>query len=270
MTEQPRSIGGDTRREVMSLLLKLGPVTASEIGESLGLSAAGVRRHLDKLVGESYAETCEPHAVAGAGASRGRPAKYYRLTDAGRDLFGNTYDTLASEAIDVLRRFGGDEAVRGLARERIRKILTEVRGVHDPAATENPDFAVSDEHVEDVARELAEALDDNGYAATVTRAGAGIQICQHHCPVASVAAAHPEICEAEHEAISELVGRHVQPLALIADGNGICTTNIPLTPLTVVQPGRGEQPVERAGHGSDHHGSKQRANTSSERSGERD
>ncbi|WP_291313611.1 helix-turn-helix transcriptional regulator [Corynebacterium sp. UBA2622] len=219
---QPRAVGGDTRREVMSLLLKLGPVTASEIGESLGLSAAGVRRHLDKLVDEGFAETCGRHAVAGEGAGRGRPAKHYRLTDTGREQFGSSYDSLAADALGVIREIGGDEAVRALARERIRKILAGVEGVADPAG----------EEVEEVARELAGALDDNGYAATVTRAGSGIQICQHHCPVASVAAEHPEICEAEHEAISALVGRHVQPLALIADGNGICTTNIPLAAVT--------------------------------------
>ncbi|WP_115684588.1 helix-turn-helix transcriptional regulator [Corynebacterium senegalense] len=221
MTEQPRSMGGDTRREVMSLLLKLGPVTASEIGQSLGLSPAGVRRHLDKLVDEDYAETCEPHAVAGEGATRGRPAKHYRLTESGRELFGSSYDSLAADALGILREIGGEEAVRSLARGRIHKILAEVHGVDSADSAGEAD-------VEAVARQLAAALDDNGYAATVTRAGSGIQICQHHCPVASVAADHPEICEAEHEAISQLVGRHVQPLALIADGNGICTTNIPL------------------------------------------
>lgn len=231
MTEHERpgrqspSLGGGTRREVMSLLLKLGPVTASEIGGSLGLSAAGVRRHLDKLVDDGVAETCGPRAVAGEEAGRGRPAKHYRLTESGRELFGSSYDSLASDALGVIRQIGGGEAVRALARERMDKILARVEGATDPAGGD----------VEKVARELAGALDDNGYAATVTRAGSGIQICQHHCPVASVAAEHPEICEAEHEAISALVARHVQPLALIADGNGICTTNIP---LAAVNPAR--------------------------------
>ncbi|QPK82395.1 transcriptional regulator [Corynebacterium qintianiae] len=217
MVEKARSIGGETRRAVMSFLLKHGPVTAADLGDHLGLSAAGVRRHLDKLVDEQLAETCGPNLVAGEEATRGRPAKHYRLTAQGRELFGSHYDSLASDAIGILRDIGGEEAVRALARERIRKILDGVEGVTE-----------SDGDVEAVARNLADALDDNGYAATVTRAGTGIQICQHHCPVSAVATQHPEICDAEHEAISALVGRHVQPLALIADGNGICTTNIPL------------------------------------------
>ncbi|PWC00055.1 helix-turn-helix transcriptional regulator [Corynebacterium liangguodongii] len=235
MEDNARSIGGQTRKEVMSALLKHGPVAATELGGLLGLSAAGVRRHLDKLVEEQLAETCEPHGVAGVTTSRGRPAKHYRLTEAGRSHFGSQYDSLATEAIDALKEIGGAEAVKALAAARARKILGGVEGV-DKAGGE----------IEQVAHQLADALDTNGYAATVTRAGTGIQICQHHCPVSAVAAEHPEICEAEHEAISALVGRHVQPLASIADGNGICTTNIPLAAVSRKR-AVGETHTERSG-----------------------
>lgn len=209
-----RSNAGETRRAVMAQLLKRGPITASELGEVLDLSAAGVRRHLDALVAEGVAEECEPNAVAGAEATRGRPAKHFRLTDAGRAHFGTGYDDLARDAVDVIENLGGQEAVREFASARIRKILA---GVTRGGA------------VEDVVRDVASALESNGYATTVTKAVGGIQLCQHHCPVAAVAAEHPEMCEAEHEFIAELVGSHIQPLALIADGNGICTTNIPLS-----------------------------------------
>ena len=50
--KESRTTDGDTRRQVMLLLLKDGPVTASHLGERLGLSAAGIRRHLDNLVEE--------------------------------------------------------------------------------------------------------------------------------------------------------------------------------------------------------------------------
>lgn len=218
MTTQSRSVDGDTRREVMLLLLKLGPSTAGELGEHLGLSAAGVRRHLDNLVDEKLAENCEALAVSGQTQSRGRPAKQYRLTELGREQFGHSYDDLAQLAITQLREAGGDEAVRALARTRIQGILDGIEIADEDDADE----------VERVAREVAAAFDKNGYAATVTRAGSGVQICQHHCPVASAAADHPELCEAEHEAIAHAVGLHVQPLASIAAGNGVCTTNIPL------------------------------------------
>ena len=56
---------------------------------------------------------------------------------------------------------------------------------------------------------------------------AGDQLCQHHCPVAHVAAEFPQLCEAETEIFARLLGRHVQRLATIAHGDGVCTTFIP-------------------------------------------
>ena len=78
---------------------------------------------------------------------------------------------------------------------------------------------------------LAEALSADGYAASAgpapTIAGAsGEQLCQHHCPVAHVAAEFPELCEAETEAFGRLLGTPVQRLATIAHGDGICTTHV--------------------------------------------
>ena len=55
----------------------------------------------------------------------------------------------------------------------------------------------------------------------------GIELCQHHCPIAHVAAEFPQLCEAETEAFSKILGTHVQRLATIAHGDGVCTTYIP-------------------------------------------
>ena len=82
---------------------------------------------------------------------------------------------------------------------------------------------------------LAEALSADGYAASAGPApvigglaagGPGEQLCQHHCPVAHVAAEFPQLCEAETEAFGRLLGTPVQRLATIAHGDGICTTHV--------------------------------------------
>lgn len=216
----------DTRSRIMVAVLKQGPVTASDIAEQLGMTTAGVRRHLDIVVSEGLAQAVtRPSARSAAGkkgrrqAGRGRPARSYVVTEKGREQFGHRYDTLADLALEQLRCCGGDAAVRGLARERIREIVGRVSPAGDSVAS-----------IEATARALAEAFDEHGYAATVTTARGSIQICQHHCPVSQVAAKYPELCEAEYQAISELTGLHVQPLASIANGNSVCTTNIPLAP----------------------------------------
>ncbi|KQB85798.1 helix-turn-helix transcriptional regulator [Corynebacterium lowii] len=221
MMRSTQSVEGDTRHAIMRSLLTDGPLTASALGERLGLSATGVRRHLDILLEEGLA-SAESHRSP----TRGRPAKHFRLTPRGREHFGHDYDSLAALALEALSRNGGRQAVRDLARARTESIVAQVRE-SAPDSTEETAYA------------LAKAFDDHGYAATVHSAGGGIQICQHHCPVSQVAAQYPELCEVEHEVISELLNTHVQPLASIAGGHGICTTNIPLNPTN--------SPEERSG-----------------------
>ena len=76
---------------------------------------------------------------------------------------------------------------------------------------------------------LADFLTKEGYAANNHSQGIGEELCQNHCPIAHVAAQFPELCEAETEAFSVLLGTHVQRLATIAHGDGVCTTFIPNT-----------------------------------------
>jgi predicted ArsR family transcriptional regulator len=211
---------GHTRRAIIRLLVESGPVTASRISEQLGLSAAGVRRHLDALIDAGDAQANA--AAAWQQEGRGRPAKRYQLTAAGRAKLEHTYDDLASAAMRQLREIGGDNAVRTFARRRIDTILSGVQ----PAGSD------TDEDVEGAADRLADALTKAGYATTTTRVGGpirGVQICQHHCPVSHVAEEFPELCEAEQEAMAEVLGTHVQRLATIVNGDCACTTHVPLS-----------------------------------------
>ena len=211
---------GHTRSAIIRLLLESGPITASRIGDGLGLSAAGVRRHLDALIEGGDAQATA--AAAWQQEGRGRPAKRYRLTAAGRAKLEHTYDDLASAAMRQLREIGGDEAVRTFARRRIDTILAGVEAADD-----------SENEVEEAADRVAGALTNAGYATTTTRVGGpikGVQICQHHCPVSHVAEEFPELCEAELEAMGEVLGTHVQRLATIVNGDCACTTHVPLSP----------------------------------------
>ena len=205
-----------TRGAIARLLLESGPITAGDIGERLGISAAGVRRHLDALLDAGEAQSSE--AAAWQHNGRGRPARRYRLTAAGRAKMGHSYDDLAVAAMRQLREIGGDDAVRTFARRRIDSILAGV--------TEGSD------DVETTVDRVAGALTTAGYAATAAQVSGpihGIELCQHHCPVSHAAEEFPELCEAEREAFAEVLGTHVQRLATIVNGDCACTTHVPLT-----------------------------------------
>ena len=209
--------GGDapTRERVARSILENGPSTAAALAQRLDLTPAAVRRHLDHLMGEGAVEARGPRTSGTRG--RGRPAKAFALTEVGRDRFDQQYDDLAAQALRFLAETGGDEAVKEFARRRVATLESDYAKVLDRDPGLSP------------AEALAEALTQSGYAASVREGPVGEQLCQQHCPVAHVAHEFPQLCEAETEVISRLLGRHVQRLATIAHGDGVCTTCIPST-----------------------------------------
>ena len=204
-----------TRARVARSILENGPSTAAALGTRLGLTPAAIRRHLDTLQADGMIEGRQARVHGYRG--RGRPAKVFVVTDAGRDAFEQAYDDLAVGALRFLAETGGDELVGEFARRRVGELEERYRPMVDAAGPE------------DKARALARSLSADGYAASVETAptGSGEQLCQHHCPVAHVAEQFPQLCEAETEAFARLLGTHVQRLATIAHGDGICTTHIP-------------------------------------------
>ncbi|MEE3850403.1 metalloregulator ArsR/SmtB family transcription factor [Gordonia sp. LSe1-13] len=209
---------GQTRAAVVSLLVEDGPLTATEIADRLGISAAGVRRHLDALAEIGDVETSSSGFGRRGQRGRGRPAKWFQLTATGRGKMRHAYDDLAGAAMRKLRAVGGEAAVEEFARDRVEEIVADVTPAQDPAS------------VADTVNEIADALTSAGFSANTREVGTGMQICQHHCPVAHVAAEFPELCEAETAVFTELLGTHVQRLATIANGDCACTTHVPLHP----------------------------------------
>ncbi|WP_100415494.1 helix-turn-helix transcriptional regulator [Mumia flava] len=197
-----------------------GPSTAAQLAQRLDLTPAAVRRHLDNLDDEGLVEEQEPRRIPSR-RGRGRPAKVFGITDAGREAFEQDYDDLAVSALRFLAKTVGDDAVAAFARQRSRDLERRYLPLLErTGAEERPQV-------------LADALSEDGFAASVRQAPGGEQLCQHHCPVAHVAAEFPELCEAETEAFARMLGHHVQRLATIAHGDGICTTYVPDTQASV-------------------------------------
>ena len=212
-------VGNDrrTRTDVIRRLLSDGPSTASQLAGALGLSGTAVRRHLDALLAEGAVTSREEPVVGRRG--RGRPARLYLLTEIGRARLPHAYDDLATQALAYLAEQVGEDAVTDFARRRAQHIVDGVRQELDGAAT-----------TQDRVQVLATALTGSGYAASVDRIGVGAQLCQHHCPVAHVAAQYPQLCEQELAVFTAALGTYAQRLATIARGDSFCTTFIPAAP----------------------------------------
>ncbi len=229
LTEEHR-----TREVVARAILEGGPATAADLAEKLMITPAGVRRHLDSLVADGVLEARDPHLRSAASRGRGRPAKVFVMTDRGREQFEHSYDDLALMAIKFLAATSGEQAVTEFARYRAedleRRSIARIGG----AVKSRSEKIAS----------LSKFLTKDGYASSVHRQGLGHELCQHHCPIAHVAAQYPQLCEAETEAFANALGTHVQRLATIAHGDGVCTTFIP--DLDLVKRKKNEKRTTRA------------------------
>jgi predicted ArsR family transcriptional regulator len=217
-----------TRDRIVQILLE-GPSTTSAVAERLGLTDAAVRRHLDGLLDEGLVETRAARSVGHRG--RGRPARIFALTDAGHDsLLQQGYDSLAADALRFLAESGGQDAVVAFARSRVEAMAARYESDVADFAPGSPERVAA----------LAQALTGDGFAASTrpARTDGGAQLCQHHCPVAHVAAQFPQLCEAETQVFARLLDVPVQRLATIARGDGICTTHVspPARPAKTTAP----------------------------------
>jgi predicted ArsR family transcriptional regulator len=220
---------------VARTILENGACTAAELAGQLNLTQAAVRRHLDQLLDDGTVVAVDQRVYGTRG--RGRPAKQFKITDLGRDRFDQQYDDLAAQALRFLAETQGEAAVLEFARRRVGFIELDYARV------------VADDPSLSPAQALARVFTDEGYAASVRHLpivaalddgvlnsphpdspdthAQGAQLCQQHCPVSHVAHEFPQLCEAETEAIARVLGTHVQRLATIAHGDGVCTTCIP-------------------------------------------
>lgn len=208
-----------TRARVLDLIAEKGPVSAAQLAKVLRLTPAAVRRHITAL---EDAEQIEVHTPAQTGKrGRGRPARHYVLTPKARTSFAEGYSDLANRALHYLSQVAGDKAVDSFAAARGRDLERRYATVVEAAGKDPSERA----------RALADALTLDGYAASVRDVGDGsfaVQLCQGNCPVRDVAGEFHELCDAETQAISRLVGVPVQRLATLAGGEHVCTTHIPI------------------------------------------
>lgn len=217
-----------TRQRILRLIVEEGPISAVQLADGLDLTPAGVRRHVGVML--AAGEIAEHDAPGPRRVQRGRPPRRYVATARGQAALSSAYADLAVAALAFLEQAGGTDAVRGFAEAR----AAELRSRHGAAVARAGD---------DVAARvdaLAAGLASDGYAASVRPlpTGVAVQLCQGHCPVQAVAARYPQLCEAEAQLFSDLLGVHVQRLSTLASGGHVCTTHVPLpTTLAIRTPG---------------------------------
>lgn len=183
---------GGTRAEIVRILKTEGERSAPELADALGISDVAVRRHLGVLDREGL---IDERTVK---QERGRPVARYRLSSRGRELFPNRY----AEVVDELLRYLEDEHGRAGLQAFLRW-----RQARETAQYES---TVDAEELPARLEQLAEALTEAGYDATIERAPDGWRLTQTHCAILEVAREHPEMCAHEAAMFRRVLGEDAQ------------------------------------------------------------
>jgi predicted ArsR family transcriptional regulator len=148
----------------------------------------------------------------GRRGGRPPPAALYKLTEDARRLFPQGYDALASELLEFLSDEHGREGVRRYLRWRLERQVDDLRE------------AVSAEDLHQRLEQLAAALSEDGFDASVDADGQGFTLTQQHCAIFDVARHHPEVCAYEAATFSKVLGRDVtlSRRETLADGAPAC------------------------------------------------
>ena len=212
-----------TRRAILNLLKREGPLTASAVARALALTPAAIRMQLVHLEEDGLLSRDESSA---AGGRRGRPSHVYTLTTAAEALYPKRYGDLTTELLGYLGGPDGAQVAALFEQRRQRRVNGALPRLADLSF---------DEQV----TALAAILDEDGYLADASRQEDGSWlITEHNCAILTVAHGFSQACSSELSFIRDaLPDATVERVAHLMDGAHVCAYRVtPLTPLTPLTP----------------------------------
>lgn len=222
------SLLGEQRAAIVEQLRSHGDRTVAQLAAHLGVSEVAVRRHLAVLEDAGFVASRQVKQ------RRGRPVARYLLTERARTLFPQRYASMATELMDFITSAHGRAGLRAYLQWRLER-----------EADHFADVVTADDLPERL-RQLARALSDAGYDATVTEDGDGFRLTQEHCAIYAVAKDHPEMCAYEAAAFARVLGDdvHLSRRETLATGGSAC--------VCCVRPRGGTHPTDQKQTSKDH------------------
>ncbi len=179
-----------TRGRIVSLLRGTA-ATVNELRENLGLTDNAVRAHLLTLERDGL--------VRQSGIQRGhrKPHFAYELTPEAERLFPKAYDTLLNQLIAVLKGRFTPKVLKEVLREVGRSLAV-------------PQSSNKRSSLESRTQTALKVLEAMGGAPRMEKENGKLVLRSRHCPLATVVAEHPEVCQLAEALVAEIVGATVK------------------------------------------------------------
>ena len=199
--------GASSQAQILQWLRLHGPLTAEDLAGKLGISAVSTRAILRRLeAADLVAREFEPRPI-------GRPVGRYRLTPSADALFPKHYEAFAAQLLDTVVGELGPEALDAVLSSWEVRLHAHLEGQlpKDPAARLDA---------------LARHQSKYGFMAEVKRDQEGVTLLERNCPIATLAAKYPQICDREAALFSRTLGWKAHLTSCQARGDGICAFRI--------------------------------------------
>ncbi|MGA0290003.1 MAG: helix-turn-helix transcriptional regulator [Pseudohongiellaceae bacterium] len=202
-----------TQQILLQRLKTRGPQSVKILSNQLDITTMGVRQHLNELAARGLVTTtAENHQT------RGRPAHYWQLTDAGHRQFPDSHAEACVTLITRIRDQFGDEALQEIIRSNQDAELSRYQ-----KALEQTDSDLASQ-----LSKLAELRSEEGFMAEVRLIPNGWLLIQNHCPIYNAAQSSHHYCHSELRLLTTLLaGRAtVERTDYLLDGARRCAYKV--------------------------------------------
>ncbi|WP_440874374.1 helix-turn-helix transcriptional regulator [Thalassotalea sp. PLHSN55] len=179
-----------THDKIVNLLKKQGPQTAKSLAQALDLTTMGIRQHMLAMEADGVI------AFEDKKATRGRPTRYWSLTEKANSKFDDRHEELTIQLIDSVKSIFGDQGLEQLISHREQATKTSYQQQLNSKTS-----------LAEKLNALAKIRSQEGYMASVE----AIEDSQHdwwlfenHCPICAAASQCQNFCRSELQLFQEL------------------------------------------------------------------
>jgi len=194
--------------KILHLLKQQGNITANQIAPQINMTSMGARQHLESLKAHGYIKHLFNHE------GRGRPKKYWQITDKGQTQFPDGHSNLIANLLGHMKQQLGEQAVDDLIICREAEMLQSYQQALSPLPT-----------LEAKLEKLVELRTNEGYMASFEKNQenqTGWLFIENHCPICSAATQCQQFCRSEKMIFETVLQAKVERSEYILDGDRRC------------------------------------------------
>ncbi|WP_108649419.1 helix-turn-helix transcriptional regulator [Dongshaea marina] len=177
-----------TSDKIIQLIKREGALTAKTLASELGITSMGARQHLQQLEDEGILSFEDKKAA------RGRPTRYWSLTEKSRSFFPDRHSELTLQMIGSIKEIFGPEGLEQLIIHR------------EKASFESYQQALAGKFgLADKLRVLVELRSQEGYMASLEQRDGVFWLLENHCPICAAASQCLSFCRSELQLFEQLL-----------------------------------------------------------------